>query len=349
MIKDAAKKPEAMCTRKIPILIRADANESIGTGHVMRCLSIADASRESGREVLFVTADHRGDGLMKGRGFRTLCLDSDWTRMDEENICSVVTALRPELLLVDSYYVSAAYFRQLDGFVRTAYIDDRNSVSWDVDTVINYNIFASAQSYPGCSAGRLLLGPAYAPLRAEFRNLPEHHHRDSVQDVLVTVGGADPREVTEDLMTGLCPMWPEVRFHFVVGALNPRLMSIQALAGQAGNIVLRINEQHMADLMQTCDLAVSAAGTTLYELCACGIPTVTFSLADNQLLAAEEFGRQGMMLSAGDCRGDADFVPRLAHLLGGLIADPLRRTQMSAAMQKLVDGRGAERLTAALL
>ena len=332
------------------ILIRADANEHIGTGHVMRCLSVARAFVDKGEKVIFVTADHRGDALIKQQGFETVCLDSDWTNMESERVDEVVKAYKPNLLLLDSYYVTEAYINSLSKIVRTAYFDDLNVQRWNVDFLINYNIFASVFDYSRYDGTKtkLLLTPQYAPLRDEFKNCPKHK-TESVSDILVSAGGADPEHITEKIMAGICPGMGEIRFHFIVGALNPRLEDIKNLAKGKDNVILHINEKHMSDLMKDCDIAISAAGTTLYELCATGTPTITYTLADNQLVAAEQFDKQGIMLSAGDCRGADEFIDRVKACIEKLTGDMELRRVLSEKMQHLVDGNGANRIADALL
>ena len=296
----------------------------------------------------FITADHTGDGLLSG--FGSVCLGTDWTDMDSElpRLRQLIEERRPSLLLIDSYRVTEGYFRELRPLVPLAYMDDLNQARWDTDCLINYNIIASVFDYSAYDAGetRLLLGPEYAPLRDEFQHLPPPFVRDGAAEVLVSAGGADPEGITEKLIRETCPRHPALRFHFIVGALNPRLKEIQALAGE--RVVLHIRENRMAELMRSCDIAVSAAGTTLYELCACGVPTIVYSMADNQVLPAEEFARRGIMLSAGDCREDAGFTDRVDSQLRALTAETELRRELSRRMRDLVDGNGAARIARAL-
>lgn len=332
------------------ILIRADANEHIGAGHIMRCLSIASSLRAMGETVKFVTADHKADRLLDG--FSTYCLESEWANMESElpALCDMVKKEKPSLLLIDSYYVTESYFQRLHGLVRVAYLDDLNQSCWDVDYLINYNIFANLYDYSTYEEKRtqLLLGTRYVPLRDEFKNCPKHKI-DKVLDVLVSAGGADPECITEKIISGICYGMKEVRFHFVIGALNPRLDKINALAAGKDNIVLHINEKRMSELMKNCDLAISAAGTTLYELCATGIPTIAYSIADNQLFAMEQFDKQGIMLSAGDCRGVVGFADRVKTIIEKIVDDRALREELSEKMHNLVDGNGATRIVASLL
>lgn len=316
----------------------------------MRCLSVARAFAGKGEDVLFVTADHRGDQLINQQEFETYCLDSEWSDLDNEKIDPVIERYHPDLVLVDSYFVTEQYLENLSKTVCTAYFDDLNSHCWKVNYIINYNIFASVfdySSYVGTST-KLLLNPQYAPMRDEFKNCSAHKIKD-VTDILFSAGGSDPERVTEKVLSAICPKMPGVRFHLIVGALNPRLGEIKALSGNLENVVLHINEKHMSDLMKTCDVAVSAAGMTLYELCATGLPALTYTLADNQMVAAEQFEKQGIMLSAGDCRGDDRFINRLGTQLSKLVGDAELRRTLSGKMQELVDGEGAERIAGELL
>ena len=324
------------------ILIRADANESIGSGHVMRCKSIASALADKGGEVAFITADHRGDSLIGE--FPSFCLNSDWLNMDNElpKLYEIIRAKKPPLLLIDSYKVTEKYFDALHGLTKTAYIDDLNAGLWNVDILINYNIFSQSYDYSRYDRRntRLLLGTSYTPLREEFRLSQPHVIREKISDVLISAGGSDPAMMTEKIIMNVCPEFPGVNFHFVIGALNPRIESIRKLSRQ--NIILHINERNMSGLMRDCDAAVSAAGSTLYELCACGTPSVTYVLADNQTDAAEMFGTLGVMINAGDCRKRDDISSVIIESLRGM--NESVRAEMSARMQRLVDGNGAMRI-----
>ena len=331
------------------IVFRADANEIIGTGHVMRCLSIARAYFKVGKEVIFVTSDHKSDELILGNGFSSICLGCSWCDIETDGIYGILEQHRPELVIVDSYYITEQYMRNLSRKVRTAYIDDLNAGTWDVDYLINYNVFGTTINYANYADTRtkLILGMSYAPLREEFFDIGEHIIKD-VTDILISAGGADPAKVTENIMLNTCPKWKGICFHFVVGALNPRIENIKSIAGNTENAVLHINEKDMSGLMRKCDMAVSAAGSTLYELCACGTPTICYTLADNQLLLANGFAEKGVMAYTGDCRCNGRFFDELGNKLTELISDSDAREKLSIRMQAILDGKGAERIVKSL-
>lgn len=316
------------------IFIRADAGRDIGAGHVMRCLAVARELELQGESVRFITVCSESLGLLSG--FEAVCIEPDELR-------GMVEREKPSLLLVDSYDAGEAFFCEISRLVRTAYIDDLNKVVLDVDFLINYNITSAIYDYSGYSRTRtkLLLGPEYAPLRDEFREIPPHEVKDTISDVMVSAGGSDPERISERIMNELCPLHTEICFNFVTGSLNPQITHLRKIA--PANAVLHVNAK-MSELMRNCDMAISAAGSTLYELCACGVPTIAFSLADNQLDAVREFGARGVMLSSGDCRNNPGFIMSLNEAVNIMKGNPELRGNMSVRMKELVDGRGACRI-----
>lgn len=334
------------------ILIRTDANSQIGVGHLMRCLSIAHVFAIKGEEVVFVTADEYGRGMIERYGFEVICLNSLWSDIKSElpSLKNLINEYAPHLILVDNYNVGNEYFQMLCGICRLAYIDDINMNYYPIDYLINYNIFASVYDYSQYddTNTRLILGPMYAPLREEFSNLRSRDIKE-VSDVLISAGGSDPEKILPKIMAGLCPDMPDIRFHIMIGSLNPDINELKSLATKYRNTILHIDIPKISELMMNCDIAISAAGSTLYELCACGTPTITYTLADNQLIAAKQFEEQGIMFSAGDCRVSVDFIDRLKSHFLRLIDDDSKRNDFSNKMQKLIDGKGAGRLVNMLL
>ena len=139
------------------------------------------------------------------------------------------------------------------------------------------------------------------------------------------------------------PVWEDIQFHMVIGAMNHNRNALARMAQSMPNVRLHVNVSNMAYLMQECDIAIAAAGSTLYELCACGTPTITYILADNQIPGAESFEKKGLMLHAGDCRKDG-FTQYLYKAMVILMHDEVMRKRMSTQMKQTVDGIGAKRL-----
>ena len=159
------------------IVIRADANEHIGQGHVMRCLSLADSLNEAGHVCVFACADKVGVSIVEKRGYECKFLNSDHSMMmwDVESTKALVRKTEAELIIIDSYHVSNEYFNAFKGLCKVVYFDDVYSFAYDVDCLINYNVYASKDKYDalyakdGVKAPEFILGPSFAPLRRNFR------------------------------------------------------------------------------------------------------------------------------------------------------------------------------------
>lgn len=326
------------------ILFRADGNPWIGTGHIMRCLSLADALREHNEEVVFVAAEPYFQELIRTRGYLCEVLGTAYDHMEEELhvFMPLLEWKRPELVILDSYFVTPEYMKAVKSIARLLYIDDMNAFDYPADMVMNYNIYGLELSYPQDKT--YFLGPQYAPLRKEFQGLERRIVKDQIENVLISTGGTDPYHVALRCAEYLreYPPCENMAFHFVLGAMNQDVEELNRIAFEFPFIKLHRQVKDMCSLMRRCDAAVSAAGTTLYELCACGLPTVTYILADNQIQGAKAFQRAGLMLCAGDVREESCFAEQVFIRLKDLDSVNLRR-EIAWRMQMLVDGEGARR------
>lgn len=339
--------------------IRADANDVIASGHVMRCITIAKRLISTGCKVLFFTADEYAGELLKQAGMQYVCLHTRWDYMEDET-----ALLRNELikancrkLLVDSYQVTEKYFEDLSDLCRLIYIDDCFEAVYPVDMVIDYNAYHVRFPYEKAYAGRakLLLGTAYVPLREEFvsnahdRALHDDSRAIGMEDphILLSSGGGDLCNALSGILTEamrdkiLC----NVFFDVVVGGFNRNVEELECHAKEHPNIRLHYRVDHMAQLMGQCTVAVSAAGTTLYELCAMQTPTVFFAGADNQQYDCEFFAEEERMLYAGDIRENRDeCLKEICSGLKYILRDEKMRDRMKKKLHEVTDGRGAQRI-----
>lgn len=332
------------------ILFRADGNPDIGTGHIMRCLSLADALQEQGWEITFITAEPYFQRLIQTRGYPCTVLGTAYDRMEEELsiFLPIIERERPELVILDSYFVTSQYMEAIRNISRLLYIDDLNAFDYPADAVVNYNIYGPELPYPQNKT--YFLGPQYAPLRKEFQGLSQRNTKDRVENVLVSTGGTDQYHVALHCAEYLREHLPRENmiFHFVLGAMNRDIVQLEQIAEDFSFIKLHRQITNMCSLMLQCDAAISAAGTTLYELCACGVPTVTYILADNQIEGAKGFQRNGLMSCAGDVRVDNYFVERVFNELKKLNKVKLRQ-KTAQQLHMLVDGAGAYRLAETIM
>lgn len=340
------------------ILFRADGNHSLGVGHIMRCLSIADAFREIGEEVVFVVADDSMSGLISLRGYRAIPLDTNYSDMAGElkRMLMRVDEVSPQLIVVDSYYVTAQYLSALKMRSPIAYIDDVMAFAYPVDFLINYNVYADKTAYEQLYADNnlippeFLLGTTYAPLRKQFKTLPPKIISEKCSDIFISTGGADPAHLAlryaKYIVAHDCGN--SIKYHILVGAMNPDLVAIEDIAADCDNILVHSNVSDMKSLICSCDFAISAAGSTLYEICACGVPLITYVMADNQIPGAMAFASNGLALYCGDIR-DGDICPAVFRAVEQLASDCGKRQSLSRKMQRLIDGNGAERMAHQLL
>lgn len=345
------------------ILFRADGNARVGLGHVMRCLSLADAFQAAGETCRFLLADGGAAALVRGRGHDVTVLDTAYDAMETElgRMEALIREEAPRALVVDSYFVTAGYLSTLraacDGRGAVlAYVDDVLAFPYDCHVLLNYNIYADEQAYRALYGERplprLLLGTAYAPLRREFRDLPRRTTRPAGRDILVSTGGADTAGMAAALARAASgDAYRRYRFRFLVGAMSDSRAELEALAAAAPGITLHSGVTDMAGLMGACDAAISAAGSTLYELCATQTPTVTYVVADNQIPGADGFARRGILRCAGDVRqlGREALAERCISQAAALAEDADARSAVSARMAAVVDGRGASRVAQSLL
>lgn len=332
------------------ILFRADGNPQVGSGHIMRCLSLADAFRDMGHASVFVTADDCFQETIQKRGYRSVVLHTKYDRMEDELpvLLPILQENRPRCVLLDSYFVTPAYMTAIRAEVPLAYIDDLNLFDYPADLVVNYMLYAGRLGYPQNKS--YLLGSRYAPLRKEFQDVPQRRTAVQVKNVLLSTGGSDGEHVALRCVQYLRERQVNgVTYHVILGAMNQDTAEIERLADGCAHIVPHRNVSDMRSLMLQCDAAISAGGTTLFELCACGLPTVTYVLADNQIMNAAAFEEAGLTLCVGDIRNDSRFAAHMFERLETLMQDHSLRRRMSERMQALVDGDGAIRLAEAIL
>lgn len=319
-------------------------------------------------------------------------------------------------LFIDSYYADTAYFKAAQDYFRTACLDDLRTLDCAVDLVINYDTEEDCACY--ANASRKLLGARYTPLREQFRT-PQYEVRPAVRHVLLSTGGTDPYRVAESLLHSIYDQTPSagtpavspmessskscilttmqedqtslhtadetaplrcIQYHVLTSRANSRYNALNALAKKHPSIHIHTDVSDVAALMASCDLAVSAGGTTLCELCAVGVPSVSYLMAENQRTAVETYTKRNLIPCAGDIRPVAapeqlaapdasashtsrlsgqnpvpsDFINRttLSHMIGFLTkmsADYPARVRISSAMRNYLDGTGAEQIAQEML
>lgn len=355
------------------VLIRSDASLDIGSGHVMRCLALADALRARGMHCRFVCRAHPGHLIdkIRQRGFevhalphrpkwRPTELDSphaawlgaDWrTDVEETKLGAGGTA--PDWLIVDHYALDARWERaQRPHVAKIMVIDDLADRAHDCDLLLDQNLQARPDRYQGLvpETCQLLLGPRFALLRPQFHEARKTlRPRDGqVRRILVAFGGVDAQGATLLALEAIARLGrPDIAVDVVITTANPHRDEIEARCAELPNVRLQQDVEDMADPMAAADLAIGAGGSMSWERCCLGLPTIVMATADNQLAQSEDLVREGAQLYLGRV-ADVD-AARLARVLDEVLRQPAWLAHMAERGQALVDGRGCQRVVAHIL
>lgn len=335
------------------IAIRVDGNRAIGSGHLIRCISVAGNLRKLGIGTRFLVADDTSAELLARRGIQAVRLGTDVHHLgpeDAQRMCAEMPASK--VVLVDSYAVSQDFFVSLaEAGIRTLYIDDMYLAGegllgrprhFDVDVVVNCGFGVTTGIYRDCYSGsrtRLLIGPSYAPIRDEFID-NTHVWHESVENVLVMSGTTNPCSVLESMVLGCVTAASTATVHVVVGPLA----SLDKDVAMMPHVMLHENVSDVSPLMREADIAVSAAGTTLFELASVGVPTIAIPIVENQRRYASGFAELGLGLEI-DGRLTSEAV---AQCVAVLSAGKDLRLAFTSRCQTTVDGRGGMRIAEVL-
>jgi UDP-2,4-diacetamido-2,4,6-trideoxy-beta-L-altropyranose hydrolase len=330
--------------------IRVDANDSIAMGHLMRCISIAEQLKKMEQPVLFIVSDVCAKDSVTEKGFSCIALENRYNDKDGETgqIRNIIVEEHIRLLLLDSYEVTESYMRALWECVKLVYIDDLNKFRYPADMVINYKFRMNAQEYAkwNYTDTEFLLGEAYTPLRPEFGQaaIPV---RNDVKRIFLTTGGTDEYDMILGILNAMEQEIELVSVEkcIVVGKFYQNLAKLRELGSRRKEWKIYHDVSDICSLMRTCDIAISAGGTTLAELSACGIPTVCFTIADNQHAGTRAYAAEEMVLLTGDVREDRDKVIRaIIEDVTVLMEQREKREQLSSRAKSRIDGKGARRI-----
>lgn len=334
------------------LLIRADAGPEIGVGHVMRCLALAQAWQDQGGGVVFALAKPAPAIEEKLRA-ENYVVDSLSEKIgSNEDASRTITIARryaAQWIILDGYRFDSDYQRMIkDAGLKLLSIDDLGgSKTYFADLILNQNIHAVRAMYVNRqSYSRCLLGPRFALLRREFRSVPAREQKTEARRVLITMGGSDPGNATARVLEALRVVTEPLEIKVVAGPANSFAENLPGNSSAAHQLQVISNPNSMADLMSWADVAASAAGSTVWEMCRIGLPAILISIADNQVPGAEELNRKGIAIYLGSAENTQS--SDIASAVVELLRSPERRTEMSRAGQELVDGYGAERVVSAM-
>ena len=335
------------------LYIRVDANKTIAAGHVMRCLAIANSLRGFGEDSIFITSEKDAAKIISENKFQAILIDGRWDNLEYEisTIKSLIEQNSINKLLIDSYYITNKYLNNIPKEVSVIYLGSLLEKFERVNLLINYSSVYDESFYINnyCNRGvKALLGVKYAPLREEFQNL-RPLSKNTVDSILLTTGSTDKNNVTFKILNYILEkeFFKNIQINVVIGRLNSNYNKINQLTSEYNNIVLYSDVKNMSSLMRENQIAISASGTTLYELCACGVPSVSFALVREQEKDGIKFDIDRIIAYAGSF-ADSDMTSmvllNIKELLIQYILNQDLRNEVAVKMNQYIDGNGSIRI-----
>lgn len=351
------------------ITFRADASLHIGTGHVMRCLTLADALAACGVQSQFICRQHEGHliDFIRSKGYiaHALALEEPQTEQElphshwlgasqAQDVAACVPILAkhpPDWLVVDHYALDTRWECALAPYYRKLMVvDDLADRHHACDLLLDQTFGRSADDYRPLVPNhcQLLCGSAYALLRPEFAALRSYslkrRAQPALRQLLVTMGGVDKDNATGQVLQALrhCPLPADCHVTVVMGGTAPWLNSVRDQAQTLPwptTVLVGVN--HMAQLMADSDLAIGAAGATSWERCCLGLPTIMLVLAENQKYAAQLLEKSNAVCCI---KKNDNFEKTIILVLKEILSSEKKLLQLCEAASKVTDGQGCERL-----
>ncbi len=327
------------------ILFYADSGAEIGGGHVMRCLTLAEALIDQGAVCAFAATPEAAAILATFGSGRVQVLPASGAVAEAGRLAS---DWRADWIVVDHYRLDLVDEQALRApGRRIAVIDDLAQRPRDCDLVLDPSYGRTPQAYVGLipPGAAVLTGPQYALVRPQFAQARPaaltRRGEGRVGRTLISLGLTDVGGVTGAVVDRLRPHLGDVVLDMVVGREAASLPRLRTLAAADPRLVLHLETLAMAELIAAADIGIGAGGSSTWERCCLGLPTLTLVLADNQRPLAMAFDRDGI--------SPAVELDGLGAAWEGLMSDSARRAQLSAASADLCDGLGAGRVAEALL
>ena len=339
------------------VIFRVDASLTMGTGHVLRCLTLACVLKKNGSNVGFICRKHVGNLVEKIRasGFCVYELEpSDGTEIDNNlahsnflgvtqkqdlnDSIEILKKVKPDWIVVDHYGLGDQWQKSIRDYCKKIMvIDDLADRNFYCDVLLNQNLGSHRSDYTNkvpkdCE---LLLGCEYALLRPEFlklrgQALERRERTSSIENILVSVGGIDIKNITLDILHEIDN---KINITVVLGEFSPHNEYIKNYAA-GKNIKVIIDAENMAELMLEADLAIGACGSTSWERCCLGLPSLLFITGNNQKKIATNLENLGAII----------IVDNLKENLNNILNDVPAWKIMSKICRNICDGNGANRI-----
>ncbi|MDD3223511.1 MAG: UDP-2,4-diacetamido-2,4,6-trideoxy-beta-L-altropyranose hydrolase [Clostridium sp.] len=314
--------------------IFANGSNTLGMGHIIRTMAIAKVLKTKNVEVEYICSSSSEN-----------CVNFILSKKYKVQL-EILSDKKYDFIIVDSYDIKSSdeFLEFYKIAAKVIYIDDLNAFqNYDVDILINYAVNVEILKYNGAKVK--LLGSKFTPLRKQFSNITFKEPEKLVKDVLITMGAGDEFNYTKYIIEKLLKTYPDLNYKIVIGMTNTHR---EELINEFQNKKVRFysNVSNMAGLMKCCDIAISAGGSTIYELCACSVPTIAIVTANNQKRFIENLHKKINLQYVDFTKGNNE---KFIDEFNILYENYQFRKEVSFNMNSLVDGRGAERIAKAII
>ena len=318
------------------VVIFTEAGRDIGFGHLIRCMSLAQAFEEKGIETEFVVSgDETVTDLLSSRKHIILNWHNEKDRLFDKISGADIT-------VVDSYIANKSSYKDIADMANLAvYMDDNKRIDYPAGVVVNGSMLTGEINYPVKENIEYLTGTEYIPLRKEFWEIAEKDIRNEMEHVLITFGGSDPFNITPGILELMVSEYPGIYKTVVIGQGFMNKSEIEDIKDEKTRLIFNPDAEEMKRLMSDADIAVSAGGQTLYELACTGTPTIAVAVAENQMNNIKGWLKAGFIEYAGWWEDES----LSDNIYKGIKAlkEKASRAVRSEAGRKNVDGQGARR------
>lgn len=320
------------------VVILTEGGKNFGLGHVARCSSIYQAFEHFNVFPKFIV---NGDDSIK-----SLISDIDVEITDWRNDFSIVS--NANIVVIDSYFADFDFYNKLSEEIPLViYIDDNNRLNYPKGIIVNGTLDVLNMKYPQRRNINYLVGNEFIPLRKDFWNISKLKINESIETVLITMGGNDLRNLTPNILKLLNDNFPQLNKKVIIADSFNNIQEIELLNNGTVELIYSPNSSEIIDVMSSVDLAISASGQTLYELACIGVPTIAIGIIDNQKNNIQNWINQGFIEFAG-CWNDDNLFDNILNKMEYLQDKNIRCDKRLLGIQA-VDGKGSLKIVKGIL
>lgn len=320
------------------VFIFTEGGKDIGFGHVARCSSIYQAFKKRNISPKFIiNGDNSVKSILNNINFKI----DNWLN----NISYLNSS---DIVIIDSYLANIEIYEKISKKVSlTVYLDDNKRLNYPSGIVVNGLINAESLNYPLNESIKYLLGSMYIPLRIDFWDISRLKINDDINNILITTGGNDLRNLTPKLLELLNNNFPDLNKKIIIADSFNNISDIESLKTNHTQLIYSPNSKEMLSAMSTVDLAISASGQTLYELACVGVPTIAIGIIDNQKDNIKNWQKVDFIEYVG-CWNNKDLLDNILEKIELLKDKNIRYEKRLIGIQS-VDGQGSLRIVKEIL